>query len=99
MSGNTENEYFSDGISEELLHGLTNLEGDLRVAARTSSFYFKGKAVLTDFVRAHMWLNLAAAQELEAAAVRRDLVAAEMAPEEIAEAQRLAREWTAEHGQ
>jgi TolB-like protein len=45
MSGNAENEYFSDGISEEFLHGLTNLEGDLRVAARTSSFYFKGKAV------------------------------------------------------
>ena len=45
MSGNPENEYFSDGISEELLHGLTNLEGDLRVVARTSSFYFKGKDV------------------------------------------------------
>jgi TolB-like protein len=45
MSGSEENEYFSDGISEELLHGLTNLDSSLRVAARTSSFYFKGKDV------------------------------------------------------
>ncbi len=45
MSGNPDNEYFSDGISEELLNGLTNLDTDLRVAARTSSFYFKGKDV------------------------------------------------------
>jgi TolB-like protein/Tfp pilus assembly protein PilF len=45
MSGDPDNEYFSDGISEELLHGLTNLDSELRVAARTSSFYFKGKDV------------------------------------------------------
>lgn len=35
-------EYFSDGISEELLNVLAKVPG-LRVAARTSSFYFKGK--------------------------------------------------------
>lgn len=44
MSGNAENEYFSDGIAEQLLHGLTNL-GALKVAARTSSFYFKDKKI------------------------------------------------------
>ena len=37
-------EYFSDGISEEIINALTKLEG-LRVAARTSSFSFKGRAV------------------------------------------------------
>jgi TolB-like protein len=42
MSADTDQEYFSDGISEELLNGLARI-GDLRVAARTSSFAFKGK--------------------------------------------------------
>jgi len=36
------NEYFSDGISEELLNVLAKIPG-LRVAARTSAFFFKGK--------------------------------------------------------
>ena len=42
MSAEDGNEYFSDGISEELLNKLAQLSG-LRVAARTSSFHFKGK--------------------------------------------------------
>ena len=42
MSGDKENEYFSDGLTETLLHMLAQLP-DLRVAARTSSFAFKGK--------------------------------------------------------
>ena len=42
MSTNTEHEYFSDGIAEELLNALAALP-DLKVAARTSSFAFKGK--------------------------------------------------------
>jgi TolB-like protein/Tfp pilus assembly protein PilF len=42
MSGDTENEYFSDGLTETLLHMLSQLPG-MRVAARTSSFAFKGQ--------------------------------------------------------
>ena len=42
MSGDPENEYFSDGISEEIINALAQLPG-LRVAARTSAFSFKGK--------------------------------------------------------
>ena len=42
MSSDTENEYFSDGISEEILNALCKLE-DLHVTARTSSFAFKGQ--------------------------------------------------------
>jgi TolB-like protein/Tfp pilus assembly protein PilF len=44
MSGDKDNEYFSDGLTETLLHMLAQLP-DLRVAARTSSFAFKGKDV------------------------------------------------------
>jgi TolB-like protein/Tfp pilus assembly protein PilF len=43
MSGDAENEYFSDGVSEEILNVLARTP-DLRVAARTSSFAFKGQA-------------------------------------------------------
>ncbi len=42
MSADPENEYFSDGISEEILNALTRVEG-LRVTARSSSFSFRGK--------------------------------------------------------
>jgi len=41
MSGDPENEYFSDGMSEELLNLLARLQ-DLRVCSRTSSFALKG---------------------------------------------------------
>jgi TolB-like protein/thioredoxin-like negative regulator of GroEL len=39
-----ENDYFADGLSEELLNVLTRVRG-LRVASRTSAFFFKGKDV------------------------------------------------------
>jgi serine/threonine protein kinase/tetratricopeptide (TPR) repeat protein len=42
MSSDPENEYFSDGLAEELINVLSKLEG-LRVASRTSAFAFKGK--------------------------------------------------------
>lgn len=44
MSDDPGNEYFSDGVSEEILDALANL-GTIRVAARTSSFSFKGRNV------------------------------------------------------
>ncbi len=42
LSDDKANEYFSDGISEELLNVLAKVPG-LKVSARTSAFYFKGK--------------------------------------------------------
>ncbi len=42
MSDDKENEYFSDGMTEEILNALAKVP-DLRVASRTSSFAFKGK--------------------------------------------------------
>ena len=44
MSRDEENEYFADGLAEELLNVLTKIRG-LRVASRTSAFHFKGKDV------------------------------------------------------
>src|SRR6202162_4871552 len=42
MSADADNEYFADGIAEEIINALTKIQS-LRVASRTSSFTFKGK--------------------------------------------------------
>ncbi len=42
MSNDSEQEYFSDGMAEEILNSLAQVKS-LKVASRTSSFYFKGK--------------------------------------------------------
>jgi serine/threonine protein kinase/tetratricopeptide (TPR) repeat protein len=60
MSRDEENEYFSDGLSEELLNVLAKVRG-LRVAARSSAFSFKGKgATVAEVGKA---LNVAAVLE------------------------------------
>ena len=59
--------------------------------------YERGQGVPQDYIQAHMWFNLAAAsggdKDRETAAKNRDLLARIMTSEQIAEAQRLAREW------
>ena len=42
MSADKENEYFSDGLAEEIINALAHIPG-LKVIARTSAFAFKGK--------------------------------------------------------
>src|SRR6185503_19912472 len=44
MSADKENEYFSDGLTEEIINVLTRVPG-LKVAGRTSSFFFRGKEI------------------------------------------------------
>lgn len=53
MSDDSSNEYFSDGLSEEILNSLTRLR-ELKVAARTSSFYFKNKDVDIPTIALHL---------------------------------------------
>jgi TolB-like protein/DNA-binding winged helix-turn-helix (wHTH) protein/Flp pilus assembly protein TadD len=53
MSGDSSYEYFSDGLSEEILNSLTRLK-ELKVAARTSSFYFKNKDVDIPTIAEHL---------------------------------------------
>jgi TolB-like protein len=42
MSGEADNEFFADGLSEEILNSLSRIDG-MQVVGRTSSFQFKGK--------------------------------------------------------
>jgi adenylate cyclase len=44
MSADTENEYFTDGITEEIINALAQIR-DLHVVARSSAFSFKGKHI------------------------------------------------------
>ena len=59
LSGDKEQEYFSDGLTEELLNSLSQIK-DLQVAARTSSFSFKEHP---DIVTVAHKLNVAAVLE------------------------------------
>ena len=60
LSRDEENEYFADGLADELLNMLSKIRG-VRVASRTSAFYFKGKDV--DLATVAQKLNVAAVLE------------------------------------
>ena len=55
--------------------------------------YAKGEGVPQDYVLTHMWFNLSAAQGNDNAVTNRDIAAGLMTSDQLAEAQRLAREW------
>jgi TPR repeat protein len=59
--------------------------------------YATGRDVAADLVVAHKWFNLAAARGNTSALAQRIELAREMSAEQIAEAQRLAREWLQTH--
>ena len=58
-----------------------------------SLMYYRGDGVPKDLVIAYMWVNLAAAQGKETAKKVREALEKEMTPAQIAEGQRLSREW------
>jgi TPR repeat protein len=73
-------------------HGLATAQYELGV------MYERGRGALQDYAQAYMWYNLAASHARLAssrgkAAKARDLVAAKMTPVQIAEAQKMARDW------
>jgi TPR repeat protein len=68
-------------------------QGDASAQYKLGVFYDNGLGVPQDHISAYMWLNLSAAQGRDGAAAFRDLIARRMTPAQIAEAQKLAREW------
>ena len=76
-------------------------QGDVDAQYYLGLMYYDGRSVLQDYVQAYMWLNLAASRVVdvidktvrEEFIQKRDMVAAKMTPAQIAEAQKLAREW------
>ena len=67
-------------------------QGNGRAQLNLGFMYGTGRGVLQDNVYAHMWWNIAASNGEEGAAKNRDIVVEMMTKDQIAEAQRLARE-------
>ena len=68
-------------------------QGDVWTQVALGVKYANGHGVPQDYVLAHMWLNLAVAQGSKNGILFRDEFAESMTSEQIAEAQKLAREW------
>ncbi len=68
-------------------------QGDAGAQNNLGLMYREGQGVTQDYVQAHMWYNIAAAQGEKRLGELRDLLSKEMTPAQIAEAQKLAREW------
>jgi TPR repeat protein len=75
-------------------------QGYARAYNNLGTMYALGQGVPLDYVQAHKWFGLASSpddgsekESRETAVKNRDIVAARMTPAQIAEAQKLAREW------
>ncbi len=68
-------------------------QGDAQAQYNLGVMYANGQGVPQDYLFAHMWGNLAASHGHEDAVKLRDKIATKMTPDQLAEAQRLAREW------
>ncbi len=71
--------------------------GEIEALYDLGLLYSTGQGVGQDMVEAHKWFNLAAMKGLAEAKEYRQEIAGEMSPQEIAEAQRQARDWQSMH--
>ena len=67
-------------------------QGNVEAQIQLGDAYARGKGVAVDFVKAHMWLSLAAARGGYEAKFRLQYLRSRMTPEQIAEAQRAQRQ-------
>ena len=71
---------------------LAAKQGDASAQYNLGLMYDNGTGVLQDYVRAHMWFNIAAISGDKYASKNRDIVAKRMTPSQLEKAQDLARE-------
>jgi hypothetical protein len=92
---------FSDGVMAHLKRDYATAmrlwrplaeQGNAMVQHSVGEMYARGQGVPRDYVQAHMWFSLSAAQGHEIAQTRRDSVAKLMTPAQLAKARRLTRE-------
>jgi TPR repeat protein len=72
---------------------LAGDQGDAKAQFNLGAMYAVGQGAPKDLVRALVWLNLSAAQGAQEAVAIRDAIKKGATPAQIAEAQKLAREW------
>jgi TPR repeat protein len=68
-------------------------QGNADAQFNLAGMYYRGKGVSQDFTLAYMWVSLAAAKGDAEFIKNRDLIAAKMTPAQLAEGQRLVRDW------
>ena len=94
--------YYGRGVTQDYVEALKWFQkaadqGNADAQANLGSMYFRGEGVIQDYIQAHLWVNLSAAgleeKKREATGILRDEIAKKMTPQQIVEAQRLAREW------
>ena len=73
------------------------VQGDAAAQNALGFMYAAGRGVPQDYVLAHMWFSLAAANGSKTGSKYRDKAAKRMTSSQLAEAQKLAREWQAKH--
>jgi uncharacterized protein len=90
--------YKGQGIPQNYAEAVTWFrkaadQGSAQAQINLGAMYANGQGVPQDYILAHMWLSLAAAKNETRAVDLRDIVAAKMTAAQVAEAQKLAREW------
>ena len=97
--------YNGEGVPQDYIEAVNWYrkaadQGDEQAQFELGAMYDKGQGVPQDYVQAYKWLNLAAARSPPLLEIRREIVvklrdqvAAKMTPAQIAEGQKLAREW------
>ena len=93
-----------DGVQEDdaeavRWYRLAAEQGHADAQSNLGGMYTRGEGVPEDLVYAYMRYNLSAAQGNETAQSNKDIIEQRMTREQIAEAQRLSREWIEEHPQ
>ena len=73
-------------------------QGDAAAQLKLGAMYYEGKGVPQDYIQARMWFGLAGASGEAGGIKNQDIVAGKMTPDQIAEAQRRAREWKPKPG-
>jgi len=71
---------------------LAAQQGDPIAQHNLSAMYLNGQGVSQDYVRAHMWSNIVAVSGVKQSIEYRDKIASRMTPQQIEQAQRMARE-------
>ena len=79
-------------------YSLAAEQGDAMAQSNLGHLCVERQTGNQDFIQAHKWFNIAGANKDEDGHKNREAVERLMTPDQITEAQRLAREWTEEHG-
>jgi len=84
-------------ISESSALRSRAITGDVESQYMLGEKYYKGDGVIKDYVEAYLWLNLAAANGHKTALKSREKLEKKMTPDQVAEGQKLSREWLQKH--